>query len=308
MGGGTYDRKDWDAFTTRSTAGKSTAEVFSSTSIKAVLDPKSIKLRESRDSADNPISNAIITALDVTGSMGRIVDNMARVQLKTLFEEIHARKPVIGPQLMFMGIGDALYDRAPLQVSQFESDMRIGEQLINLWLEKGGGGNACESYQLPLLFAATRTSIDCFEKRGQKGFLFTVGDEKPPAVLTAAEIRKTFGDDAEARDYTTQELLDMAERSYHVFHVIVDEGEYARSNPGGVDAAWRDLLGQRALHLKDHTKLAEVIVSAIQITQGDLTPDEVASTWTGDTSLVVASAVRDLTAARSPAGSGLTTY
>lgn len=308
MGGGTYDRKDWDNFTTRSTAGKKTEEVFSSRGINADLNPALIRLRESRDSADNPISNAIAVALDVTGSMGRVVDNMARVQLKTLFEEIHARKPIEGPQLMFMGVGDALYDQAPLQVSQFESDMRIGEQLIKLWLEKGGGGNACESYQLPWLFAALKTSLDCFEKRGQKGYLFTVGDEKPPTELTAAEIRKVFGDAMEARDYTTADILAMVERCYHVFHVIVDEGDYARGNPGGVDAAWRDLLGQRVLHLKDHTKLAEVIVSAIQITQGDLTPAAVAASWSGDTSLVVASAVRDLTAAPKGGSGALTTY
>lgn len=61
----------------------------------------------------------------------------------------------------------------------FEADIRIARQLEKLWLEKGGGGNCCESYTLPWYFAALHTAIDWFEKRGQKGYLFTVGDELP---------------------------------------------------------------------------------------------------------------------------------
>ncbi|HAO33838.1 MAG TPA: hypothetical protein DCQ84_12920, partial [Candidatus Competibacteraceae bacterium] len=68
--------------------------------------------------------------------------------------------------------------------------IRIARQLRRLWLEKGGGGNACESYTLPWYFAATHTAIDCFEKRGKKGYLFTVGDEEPPLELPGAAIAR----------------------------------------------------------------------------------------------------------------------
>ena len=33
-----------------------------------------------------------------------------------------------------------------------------------------------------------KTSIDCFEKRGKKGYLFTIGDEQLPPTLTKAQI------------------------------------------------------------------------------------------------------------------------
>ena len=153
MGAGRFSPDDWDAFTTTRTAGKSTAAVFSH-GLNPHLDPRNIKngIRESRDSDANPASTAIIIGLDVTGSMGLIADAIAREGLKTLFTEIYDRQPVRDPHILFMGVGDALCDTAPLQVSQFEADIRIADQLVDLWLESGGGANACESYTLPWYF------------------------------------------------------------------------------------------------------------------------------------------------------------
>ncbi len=178
-----------------------------------------------------------------------------------------------------------LYDRAPLQVTQFEADIRIARQLEKLWLEKGGGGNSCESYNLPWYFAALHTSIDCFEKRGKKGYLFTVGDEEPPLDLPAAAIARFLGDRPQ-RDFSSRELLTMVSRMYHVFHVIVEEGSHARHDPHGVRSRWVDLLGQRVIGLSDHTRLAEVIVSAIEVNEGR-DRDKVVKSWSKQTALVV---------------------
>ena len=49
-------------------------------------------------------------------------------------------------EFLVMGIGDLAYDSAPIQASQFESDVRIAEQLDKIYFEGGGGGNAYESY------------------------------------------------------------------------------------------------------------------------------------------------------------------
>lgn len=297
MGGGSFTPKDWAAYTASTTAGRTTAEVFSRSGMKPELDPKSITLRESRDSATNPAATALLVGLDVTGSMGIIADHIARDGLKTLFEAVYDRKPITDPQIAFAGIGDADCDSAPLQVSQFEADIRIAEQLTHLFLEHGGGGNNHESYTLPWYFCATRTAIDCFAKRGQKGYLFTVGDEEAPPTLTRAQIQKVFGTDEDAQDMTSEMLLAMVEREWHVFHVIVEQGNYARHRLDKVVSSWTALLGQRALRLADYTKLSEVIVSAIQVTQGADAAD-VATSWGGGTDVVVAKAIGALVPGR----------
>jgi len=77
MGGGTFDPKAYRAFTS-TTVGKSTDQVYSSRMMHKDLDPKGIKVRESRDSTDNPNSTPLIVGIDVTGSMGMIADVIAR--------------------------------------------------------------------------------------------------------------------------------------------------------------------------------------------------------------------------------------
>lgn len=268
MGAGTFSPDSYRTYAS-TTVGKTTDEVYSSRGLHASLNPLGVKLRESRDSADNPQSTPIIVGLDVTGSMGMIADVIARTGLGTLFTGILDRKPVSDPHVMFMGIGDANYDQAPLQVSQFEADNRVVEQLTLLYLEHGGGGNNFESYNLPWYFAAFHTEHDSFMKRGKRGYLFTVGDEEAPAPLTKHQIKRFIGDDVQA-DMTTQDLLEMAQRSYDVFHIVIEEGSHCRSRDGldRVLTSWGALLGQRVIRLADHTKLAETIVSAIEVAEG----------------------------------------
>lgn len=270
MGSGSFDVNSYRSYSD-SVASKPVDQVFSSRTLDPYLDPKGVLCRESRDSADNPESTPIIVALDVTGSMGMIADKIAKSGLGQLFQGIIDRKPVKFPHLMFMGIGDAACDRAPLQVSQFEADNRIVDQLTKIWLEGGGGGNSHESYDLAWYFAGRRTSHDAMLKRGKRGYLFTVGDEEPPEHLTIAELKRVFGDTGlgEAHGVTkaADSLLE-ARRLYDVFHVIIEQGDYASGHGDRVKTRWRETLGQNVIHLADYHVLAETVVSAIQVREG----------------------------------------
>lgn len=312
MGGGKWTDGDWARYSTTGTSSrlkadgsaKSTSEIFTKRGMDPDLDPMGVSMRESRDSEDNPESNAIIVGLDVTGSMGMIADKIAREGLNVLLQEIYDRKPVTDPHVMINAIGDVeVGDRAPLQVTQFEADIRLAEQLDKIYLEHGGGGNRYESYALPWYFAALHTSIDCFEKRGKKGYLFTVGDELPTPYLKAKDIEKVLGT-APQTDLDAEDLLTMVQRQYEVFHITVAEGYNARSNPDGIRNAWNEVLGQRAIWLEDYTKLAETIVSAIQINEGAAASD-VAASWDGDTSLVIAKAFEGGDLAKTTADNGI---
>lgn len=296
MGSGTFDTKTYRSFSD-SVKSKTTDEIYSRNMHKN-LDPKGIGMRESRDSADNPQSTPVIIALDVTGSMGMIADVIAREGLGTLFTSILDRKPITNPHLMFMGVGDANWDTAPLQVSQFEADKRIIEQLTQIYLEHGGGGNNFESYNLPWYFAANHTVHDSYQKRAKRGYLFTVGDEEAPAPLTKAQIKRFIGDDVE-RDVEPLESLEAAQRTFDVFHVVIKEGSHARTHLDRVMSSWNTLLGQHVIPLADHTKLAEVIVSVIEVAEG-LSARDSASRWGSSVSSVVLEAVQAVPAGRGP--------
>lgn len=289
MGSGRWDSSAWSSYSTAHVAGKSSASVFKSTHLKEDFDPKLINVRESRDSVDNPNSTPIIVGVDVTGSMGIIADNLIRDGLNTLATEIYARKPVTDPHLMALAIGDVESDQAPLQATQFEADIRIAKQLQDVYLEKGGGPNDGESYNLAHLFAAEKTVSDAWEKRGKKGYLFTVGDEPVLEQVTSAQSSRFLG--LQLPTLSTEECIRMASARYEVFHVVINERR--RSYGTNPILQWQVLLPQRVIVLDDHTKLAETIVSAIQVTEGAKKAD-VAGSWSDGTSLVVASAIQSL--------------
>jgi len=292
MGYTRYDPSAWSGYST-ATAGKSHLD-YGRGAILPAFDPTTFRMRESRKSALNPQPTPIIAALDVTGSMGRVVEAM-RKGLGTLFEQIIERSPVPDPHVMAMAIGDFECDRAPVQATQFEADpVTIGRQIEDLWLERGGGGNSYEGYLGPLYFAGMRTDCDS-ARDGRKGFLFTVGDEEPQMVLRDASIQRFFGD-ATQRDLSAEDLLTLVGRNWHYFHLMVEEGTHMQAYRSAVIGKWTELLGQRALPLSDHTRMAEVIISAIEVIAGR-DKDAVAKSWSGSTALVVRHAIGALTVA-----------
>ena len=293
MGTTTYSSADWTSYA-RTTSTKSTSEIFSSRKMHEDLNPAKCNIRESRDSTVNPVTTPILVALDVTGSMGSLAHQIATKGLGQIFEELLTRNSVPGPQFAFMGIGDVNYDRAPLQVSQFESDTAsLTPQLEKLYLEGGGGGNNYESYNLAWYFASTRIVHDAFEKRGKKGYLFTVGDEELPPDLSIDAIKSVFDESVQSVCSNDQLLVDIASK-WNVFHIMIEQGSYMQRCPVAVKNSWSSILSQRAIPLSDINKLSEVIISTIEVCEGT-SIDTVISSWTGDTSLVVANAIKNIT-------------
>ena len=83
-------------------------------------------MRECCDSEEHPNTIPVILGLDVTGSMGEAAVKTAQALneiMTTLYSEVN------DIEFCTMGIGDLFYDHSPIQISQFESDVRIVEQL-----------------------------------------------------------------------------------------------------------------------------------------------------------------------------------
>ena len=235
-----------------------------------------IKYRESRDSEKNPNSTPLIIGLDVTGSMGFIPERLTKGALGTMVDGIIQRQPVSDPHFCFVGIGDAIVgDEAPLQATQFEADNSICDQLTDIWLEGGGGGNSYESYDLAWAFAAYKTRTDAWDVRKEKGFLFTIGDELFPSQTAKMFLKDSFTGDCPQAP-TPESLLADAQERYHVFHIIITEGSFASRNETRVLNSWRQHLGKRVLELTDYTKVGELITAAIALENGETLDDVLA--------------------------------
>lgn len=188
------------------------------------LDPKGVKVRESRDSDAHPNSRAVAVFFDVTGSMHGI-PRILQKKLPALMTLLNRKQYITDPQILFGGVGDAFSDRAPLQVGQFESGNEMDEVLNNMFLEAGGGGTMEESYELAMYFMARHTSIDCMEKRDEKGYLFLIGDEMPYGEVSKAQVEKLIGHGPQA-NLTIEEVIAECSKTYEIFFLYCPSGSY----------------------------------------------------------------------------------
>jgi hypothetical protein len=256
--------------------GKTASTIFTNiTKIDSEMDPLSLKIRECRDSALHPNSVAIRLDLDVTGSMREVPVYLIKYKFGTMIETMLKHK-VMDCAVMFGAIGDHEYDKFPLQVGQFESGtLELDKWLKGINREGGGGGNDGESYLLSWLIAARHTSIDCFEKRGRKGYSFTIGDEKTLLSISASKLKDLLGY-SEASTLTAEQLLKEAQQSYNVYHIHVkgytnEDGVYSETSNGsdpGVIKQWQGLLGQNLIVLDDANNIAETIASIVVVMEG----------------------------------------
>jgi len=261
-----YSSWSKDAYTNISSsyASKSADDIFTSAAVSDML-PVNLGIRESRDSDEHPNSVAVMVFLDVTGSMGRIPEDIIKNELGTLMNTI-IDNGVPDPQILFGAIGDHHSDRVPLQLGQFESGTEdLDKWLKNTFIEGNGGGQNMESYLLAWIVAGRHTSIDCFEKRNEKGFLFTIGDESNWDTLSADSLKKLLGY-AQADDVTDVQLLEEAQRLYNVYHIHVNEGSYR--NDSRILGYWKKMLGERLIILDDYHAICAAIATVVAVQHG----------------------------------------
>jgi hypothetical protein len=256
----------------------SSAEIFrGDKSIDPLMDPKDLTFREARDSEHHPHSVPIIVGFDVTGSMGDIPTRFAQSLLGALMNQLVERNWVTDPQLLFAAIGDAVSDRAPLQVGQFESGLEMDMWLTRIWLESGGG-DLPESYTLAHWFAAYHTATDAWEKRKKKGYLFSIGDatNKP---LQPSHIQRVFGKAPPAsRPTDCASVIAAAQERYETFHILVTRG----SKPADrLLDHWRQRVGDRLLVLDRTESICDMIGVTIGLHEGKLASSDAKSILVG---------------------------
>lgn len=250
MGAGSWTTKAFADYTvdTRnmsindfSTGTFTAQEVYHSHHLAKELDPKNV-MRECCDSEEHPNTLPVILALDVTGSMGDASVRVAQ-KLNEIMTTLYADETIKDIEFCVMGIGDLAYDDAPIQISQFESDIRIAEQLDKIYFEGGGGGNHSESYTAAWYMGLNHCKLDCWN-RGKKGIIITMGDELPNPYLPYFELTERVGDKPQG-DIETSALYKEVVEKFDVYHISIKDRStsyewYKRYN---IDDQWTELLG-----------------------------------------------------------------
>lgn len=271
MGYGSWNSCSYDAYT-KSTRGMSATaystsmlneqQIFTSRHLDPELNPKNI-MRECCDSDEHPNTLPVILALDVTGSMGSAAATVAK-KLGEIMNDIFADKQVPDIEFCIMAIGDLAYDNAPIQMSQYESDTRIAEQLDKVYFEHGGGGNSFESYTGAWYMGARHSKLDCW-KRGQKGIIITLGDEQLNPYLPQSNLMRATRDSLQG-DIETADLYKEASEKFNLYHISIDDSHncYDYNNrQHAVDNSFTKVIGKDNYRVSTIDALPGTIVDII---------------------------------------------
>lgn len=274
MGSGTVSHTSFRAYADVSgydydiDTGRFTGQTYTAKRLDKSLDPSTFSVRECCNSEEHPNTIPVILALDVTGSMGEACSEVAAA-LGTITIGLYEKFKDV--EFCIMGIGDLAYDDAPIQMSQFESDIRIAESLDKVWMEKGGGGNAYESYSAAWYMGLHHTKLDCWEQ-GRKGIIITMGDEPLNPYLPVSSLKHFVTGCTSQADVETETLYKMASEKFDIFHIAVDSPHDSYDfYRGRINRSFGPLLGDR-LKVSNIQNLAKTIEECISEAVGSL-PD-----------------------------------
>lgn len=234
------------------------------------LDPKIVAKNgviESRDSKEHPNSLPIIIGLDQTGSMGAVPRNLQK-SLAGIFDLIVLRGYAEDPQISIAAYGDLKCDpaRSAVQISNFESDNRIDENLDNLMLVGGGGGNGGETMS-GLFYMMEKVKSDAWEKRNKKGYAFFIADEIS-LDLNMRDLADFTDDKEPIAPLGFADLAKKVTEKWEVYILVIDNwsAEYQQSVK-----FYTEIFGQKnVLVLEDPQAVPETIAVTIGLREGTL--------------------------------------
>lgn len=271
MGGGSWTTKSFNNYITCSrgvsidefeSSSLSSHQVYRNRRLADALRPYRI-VRECVDSEEHPNTVPVILALDVTGSMGDAAVKVAQ-KLNQIMTDIYSDETIKDVEFCVMGIGDLACDSAPIQMSQFESDIRIAEQLDQIYFEGGGGGNSYESYSAAWYMGLNHCDLDCW-KRGKKGIIITLGDELPNPYLPKEALFKQTGDNPQG-SIDTEDLKELVTEKFDIYHISINDrsSSYDYNNRRfNLDKKWTELIGDENYFVCGLDNLASTITDII---------------------------------------------
>lgn len=232
----TAARKSYDAH-----AGRSYADATAKGLVASDLVPTGLSTK----------SSAPLTVLcDVTGSMG---EWPAVIFSKLPYLDIEG-KEYLGDdmEISFGAIGDAPRgDKYPLQAREFAKGTKLKEHLKALIVEGGGGGDACESYELGALYYARNVTMP----NATKPIIIFIGDEGLHPYVEKAHAQSCHIN-INARIDTT----DIFKELTRMYAVYVVRKPYDSGGEAEIQAQWVGLLGEdHVVQLPSADRVVDVI-------------------------------------------------
>lgn len=215
-------------------------------------DGPNIKIIDPRKHVRSESTNPLIVAVDVTGSMAswpfEIFD-----RLPLLYNTLSQYREDL--EICFAAIGDAAYDRWPLQVTPFAGGFDL-EQLLGSLYGEGGGGDAPESYGLFAHWVNTHVEVPNAQ---EPPFLIVFGDVTMRPQVTKDHIAEVLGDSAQ-RSVDAVAAWKQVTKTWNTWFLRRPTGR-----PGDqVDGQWGKAIGrQKVFHIEDEQRAVDYAMGLI---------------------------------------------
>lgn len=249
-------RRAYDAY-----AGRSYGDAIDSGKTASDLVPNFISTN-----SDSPL----IVVCDVTGSMG---EWPAVIFSKLPYLDIEG-KQYLGEnmEICFGAVGDANSDKYPLQVMPFSKGLDLEQQLKQLVIEGGGGGQTTETYELAALYLARNMKTP---KARRKPIVIFIGDEQPYQYVERAQANKYSKTLINQRMSTEDVFAELRETC----SVYLVRKPYDRSScEPEIKRHWEKLLGaDHIAELPDASRIVDVIfgILAAEVNKIDYFHEEI---------------------------------
>lgn len=143
------------------------------------------------------------------------------------------------PGISCAAIGDANWDKAPLQVCEFVSGDDLLDWFRRIWLEAGGGPYGMESYELMFWYYMQHVT---FTGNTIKPIIIAVLDEAFYPTIKKSLVWKFIGHDQMPEEVDTMEFFQEVRKKFDV-HIIIRK----ESTTDETIALWKKAFGAQAV-------------------------------------------------------------
>lgn len=252
MGGPSYDRDVYESSSSNSYSSSSNNAMSSQHYLHDDLNPKGKVIK-------TEVKSPVVIIFDETGSM----DDFPKIFLDKapmFYGQIEQQGYLKDFALSFCAIGDARNnENAPLQVGDFEQGIKLDDILKKIYLEKNGGGQQKETYEL----AAYYYLHHCEMPNSELPFLFFIGDEGFYSKITASILKEYLGEkSSEEKDskHIFAELNKKFQNNVFLFHRSYGDSSVDRE----VTNQWKEVLpAEHLIHMKEDKSIVDLMLGVI---------------------------------------------